>query len=129
MGKFFVRVTIMLVAIYFLLCYTVAQFWGFDILDYSYTILFEIITTIYCFSEGKYHCRYIKFTMLGILACDSVTHLDYAFNLLSETGHNVIPSTLLILGVTTTCVLAIRHFYQVNRLKRLKNGRKQTIAN
>lgn len=123
MGKAFVRFTIIFVAIYFLICYAVAQFWAFDILDYSYTILFEIIATIYCFAEGKYNCRFIKYTMLGILLCDTITHLDYAFNLLSITGHNVIPMFVLIAGLSTTSFLAIRHFYRVSKVKRLKNGR------
>lgn len=123
MGKAFVRLTILFVATYFIVCFAVAQFWGFDMLDYSYTILFEIVTTIYCFSEGKYHCRFIKYTMLGILLCDAVTHLDYAFNLLSVTGHNIIPCFLLISGVSISLFLSIRHFYRVIKVKRLKNGR------
>lgn len=124
MGKALVRITVILVAIYFLVCFIIAQWWGFDLLDYSYIVLFELITTVYCFSEGKYHCRFLKYTMLGILLSDLITHLDYAFNLLSIDGHNLIPLGLIAIGMGTTVTLAIRHFYQVNRLKRLNNGRK-----
>lgn len=123
MGKAFVRFTVIFVAIYFLISFAVAQWIGFDILDYSYTLLFELITTIYCFSEGRYHCKYLKFTMLGILLADTITHLDYAFDLLSVTGHNLIPIFMLASGLATSTFLALRHFYRVFRIKRLNNGR------
>ena len=118
MGKFLVRITTILVAIYFLICYTVAQLWGIDLLDYCYTLLFELIVVVYSFSEGKYHCRYLKTTMLGIFFADLLTHLDYFFDFLSITAHNLIPALFVIIGLTASATEAIIHFIKVRKLKR-----------
>lgn len=117
MGKFLVRVTTILVAIYFLICYTVAQLWGIDLLDYCYTLLFELIVVIYSFSEGKYHCRYLKTTIRGVFLADLSTHLDYFFDFLSVTAHNVVPITFIMLGIIMSANLAISHFIKVRKLK------------
>ena len=118
MGKFLVRITTILVATYFVLSYILAQFWGIDVLDYCYTLLFELIVVIYSFSEGRYHCRYLKTTMLGIFFADLTTHLDYFFNFLSVTAHNLIPLSFVTLGVVCSVYLAISHFIKVRKLKR-----------
>lgn len=118
MGKFLVRITTILVAIYFVLSYILAQFFGIDVLDYCYTLLFELIVVICSFSEGRYHCRYLKTTMLGIFFADLTTHLDYFFDFLSVTAHNLIPLSFVTLGVTCSVYLAISHFIKVRKLKR-----------
>lgn len=126
MGKLLVRFTVVLVAIYFVFCYYVAQYCGEDLLDYSYTLLFELITVCYTFAEGKFHCRYLKFTMLSIFFADLLTRLDYTYDFLSVTSHNLIPIGIIALGIATSLTLAIRHFIQVTRLR---NERRKTIAN
>lgn len=118
MGKFLVRITTILVATYFVLSYILAQFLGIDVLDYCYTLLFELIVVIYSFSEDRYHCRYLKTTMLGIFFADLTTHLDYFFNFLSVTAHNLIPLSFVTLGVVCSVYLAISHFIKVRKLKR-----------
>lgn len=118
MGKFLVRITTILVAIYFVLSYVLAQFWGIDILYYSYTLLFELIVVIYSFSEGKYHCKYLKTTMLGIFFADLVTRIDYFFDFLLVTAHNLIPLSFVTLGMLCSVYLAISHFIKVRKLKR-----------
>lgn len=118
MGKFLVRITTILVAIYFLVCYILAQFWGIDVLDYTYTLLFELIVVIYSFSEGKYHCKFLKTTMLGIFLADLVTRIDYHFDFLSIVAHNMIPITFIMSGIIMSANLAISHFIKVRKLKR-----------
>lgn len=59
MGKVLVRITVVMVSLYLALCYLIAQLYGEDILDDWYSVLFEMIVVVYCFSEGKYHCRYL----------------------------------------------------------------------
>lgn len=120
MGKLFVRLTIVLTSIYLILSYYLAQFQGIDILVNVYTLLFEICVVIYCYSEGKYHCRYIKHTALAILLSDTLTRLDYLFNFLSVEAHNLIPIAILFIGISVSIFKAIRHFYQVTKRRKKK---------
>lgn len=124
MGKFLVRITIVITAVYLTISYCLAQFVGIDILDDWYSVLFECITVVYCFSEGKYHCKYMKYTAISILFSDVLTRVDNEFDFLSVYAHNLTPIGILALGITTSITLAFRHFYKVNKIKRLrqKNG-------
>lgn len=125
MGKFLVRITIVITAVYLITSYCMAQFVGIDILDDWYSVLFECITVVYCFSEGKYHCKYMKYTAISILFSDVLTRVDNEFDFLSVYAHNLIPISILAIGITTSITLAFRHFYRVNKVKKLrqKNGR------
>lgn len=129
MGKFLVRITIILVAFYFLVACVLAQFFGINIITNFYIILFELIVVLYCYSEGKYHCKYLKHTALSILLADTITRLDYHFDFLSVSAHNVIPISIIILGLGTSLYKAIKHFNRVNKLKKKRNEQQRTIAN
>lgn len=126
MGKLFVRLTLVVVSLYMLACFYIAQFYGEDIMDDWYSVLFGIIIAIYAFSEGRYHCRYLKYTAISLPCADAFTRIDNAYDVLSVTAHNLIPIGILALGLGTTITLAIRHFIHVNRLR---NARKRTISN
>jgi uncharacterized integral membrane protein len=123
MGKALVRLTIIGTATYFALSYLFAQFLGIDILLPWYNIPFELCVVVYAFSEGKYHCKYIKYTALAILVSDIITQLDNSFNFLFVELHNIIPLFLIILGVAIGCILAIRHFILVRKLNKRKHGK------
>lgn len=125
MGKFLVRLTLVFVAIYFLFAFLIAQYLGIDILLDFHIVPFELVTVVYCYSEGKYHCRYMKYTALSILLSDTLSRIDNHLDFLTVSAHNLIPISILALGVGTSITLAIRHFIQVTRLK---NARK-TISN
>lgn len=117
MGRFLVRISVILVSIYFVVCYYVAQYYGEDIMDDWYSVLFETIIVVYAFSDGKYHCRYLKYTAITIPITDLLTRLNNHYNFLSITAHNLIPIGILAIGMGTTLTLAIRHFIHVMRLK------------
>ena len=121
MGKFLVRITIVFIALYLVLSFIIAQFFFIDILGNWYIILFETCVVVYCFSEGKYHCEYLKFSALSLLVVDTLTRLDNTFNFLSVTAHNLIPIAILALGIGTSITLALRHFYKVNQLRNKRN--------
>lgn len=123
MGKFFVRITIIIVAIYMILGYAIAQWCGTNIHENWYISLFELIVVVYCYSEGKYHCKYIKWLALALLLSDTLTRLDYSFNFLSSDAANLIPISIFAMSICIMIYQAIRHFYKVSRLKRLNNGR------
>jgi hypothetical protein len=126
MGKVLVRITVVMVSLYLALCYLIAQLYGEDIMDDWYSVLFEMIVVVYCFSEGKYHCRYLKYTAITLPIVDVLTRLDNSNDFLSVAAHNLIPIGIIALGIATPLTLAIRHFIQVTRLR---NGRQKTIAN
>ena len=121
-GKFLVRCTIVITAVYFVLSYLAAQILCIDILTPLYNILLESCIVVYSFSEGKYHCRYIKYTALAILLSEIVTQTDNMFDYLTTGLHNYIPLVLIILGVATGVTLAIRHYVRVIKVKRLKQN-------
>lgn len=125
MGKAIVRLSIIIVAIYMIISYTAAQFFGVDILRYTYNLLFELCVVVYSFSEGKYHCKFIKWTMLGIFLSDCVSHLDYYFEFVPLEIYNYLLGLLLFGSFAFSTILSIRHFCKVRKLKREYNELRQ----
>lgn len=123
MDKVITRFSIVIVTIYFIASYLFAQF-GVDILSRAYTILFELCVVTYTFCSGKFHCKYIRWTALSLLFVDVLNYTDYYFNYIPTSVYNLIPIGILAIGITTSITLAFRHFYKVNKIKRLrqKNG-------
>lgn len=118
MGKFIVRVTLIFTSVYFLVAFYVAQFLGIDIIVYDYyTIPFELCVVVYCHSEGKYHCRFIKHLATSILVTDFLVFLDNSLNFLSVSEHNAVGFCCIATGMGMTLYEAINHFYNVNKLK------------
>lgn len=117
MGKFLVRISIVTVAIYQIIVYLFAQLLLMDISTNLYTLLFELCVVVYTFSEGKYHCKYMKYTALSILLADTLTRLDYMFDFMSVTAHNLIPIAILAIGIGTSITKAFRHFYRTIKLR------------
>lgn len=117
MGKFLVRMTIVTVTIYQIIAYLIAELTGVDILTGNHILLFELCVVVYTFSEGKYHCKYMKYTALSILLADTLTRLDYMFDFMSVTAHNLIPIAILAVGIGTSITKAFIHFYRVIKLK------------
>lgn len=128
MDKFLTRVTVVIVAIYFIVSYILAQFAGIDILRYSYILLFESCVVSYTFCSGKYHCRFIRWTALAILISDIISHTDYYFDYIPTNLFNFIPLAILFFGIAISCTLAIKHFYKVYKLKKLIYEHRQSIS-
>lgn len=114
MGKVLVRLTVIFVAIYFIISYIVAQVFGVNILTSTYVLLFELIAVVYCYSEGRYHCKYMKSTALAILLSDAITRLDYYFDFLPTTAHNIMPIVVFAVGISVSLYKAIKHFSRIN---------------
>lgn len=132
MGKFLVRLTIVFTSIYFLLSFVVAQILGEDIMHDFYVLLFELCVVVYAFSEGTYHCRYIKYTALAILLSDTLTRLDNTYDFLSVSEHNIIPIVILFVGIAMGVIKALYHFYKVskyNNQKMIQDGNNNTNTN
>jgi hypothetical protein len=130
MHKAILRLTIIAVAIYFIVCYLFAQLFGIDLLRSTYVLLFELCLVLIVFNDNsKYFCKFIKWTMLSILVSDTVTHLDYYLNFLTVSVLNYFCAFVLCIGFGTSCTLAIRHFIQVIKIKKRRNESRQLIAN
>ena len=123
MGKFIVRITIILTSIYMVISYMCAQLLGIYILSDWYIVMFELCVTIFCYSEGKYHCKYIKHLSLAILLSETITRIDNYFDFLSVFTHNIIPIMIFSVCVTITLIKAIHHFIKV---RRIINGRRNS---
>lgn len=123
MGKFIVRVSIILTAIYFVISSLLAQILCVDILMPYYVLLFELCVVVYAFSEGKYHCKYIKYTALAVLLSDTLTQLDNAFDFLTIQMHNLIPVAMITVGIFMGVFLAVKHYIRVLKLKEAINER------
>lgn len=123
MDKVITRFSIVIVAMYFIVSYIFAQM-GIDVLTFPYVLLFELCVVTYTFCSGKFHCKYMRWTALSILIVDILNYADYYFNFIPVSVYNIIPIAILALGITTSITLAFRHFYKVNKIKRLrqKNG-------
>ena len=117
MDKGLTRVTIILVAIYFIVSYIFASF-GVDILTNTYALLFEACVVSYTFCSGNFHCRYMRWTAASILLVEILNHTDYYFNYIPVSVFNILPIFILALGLGTSITLAIRHFYKVIQLNK-----------
>lgn len=118
MDRLLVRLTIALTAIYFMISFVYAQFFGIDILADWHSIPFELCVVVSTFTAGRYHCVYMRSTAISLLLCDIITQVDNYYNFLSVSAHNLIPIGILALGLGTSITLAIRHFYKVAKLRR-----------
>lgn len=127
MGKVIVRLTVIFTALYLTLSYLFAQFLGVDILRPYYNLLFELCVVIYTFSEGKYHCKYMKYTALSIIVADALTLIDNAIDFMSVNAHNIIPIAIISGGVIASSTLAMAHFHKVRKLN--KKRREQYLQN
>lgn len=122
MDKGITRLTVIFIAIYFIVSYLFAQLLGMDILRYSYILLLEACVVAYTFCSGKYHCRFVRWTALSILICDTISHADYYFDFIPVECYNLILLAITGTGLATTTALAIRHFYRVRNVKKRRNG-------
>lgn len=126
MGKIIVRLAIVCVAIYLIIAYILAQFVGIDILTNTYTLAFELCVVIYAYSEGKYHCRFIKHTMLSIFISDTMVRLNYLFDVIPSVSFgNYLCGGIVAIGTIISLTKAIIHFYKVRKLKTKRNERRQ----
>ena len=123
MGKLLVRLTVIIVAIYFVISFIVAHVWRIDMASDWFATLFALTIAVYAHSEGKYHCKYLKYTATAIFVCDLLTRLDNTFNFLTAKSHNLIPIAILALGIGTSSFLAIKHFCNVIKLNRKIDAR------
>ena len=120
MDKLFVRLFVLFTALYLIHTYIMAWF-GVECFSDAYIVMAELAICVVMSSQGKYHCKYMKFTAYGLTASDSVTRIDNAFDILGVEAAIVLPLSLIMCSVTISFVLALRHYYRVLKLKHKKH--------
>lgn len=119
MGKFTIRLTIIMVALYIIMCYVVEFALHINIWSQTYYLLFELCTCLCISKQGVYHCKFIKWTAYSILISDSLVCVDNIFDVFPVNFMVLIPPAIIAVGLITTTSLAIRHFIRVQRLKKI----------
>lgn len=125
MSKFIVRITVVFVAIYLIICYLLSVIFSIDIWSQSYYILFELCLCLCISKQGVYHCKYIKWTAYGILVSDTLVCTDNAFDIFPVNFMVLVPAIIISVGLLTTTCMAIRHYVRVKRLKKIWRIREQ----
>ena len=116
MDKLFVRLFVVFTALYLIHTYIMAWF-GVECFSDAYIVIAELAICVVMSSQGKYHCKYMKFTAYGLTASDSVTRIDNSFDILGVEASIILPLSLIMCSVTISFVLALRHYYRVLKLK------------
>ena len=116
MDKLFVRLFVVFTALYLIHTYIMAWF-GVECFSDAYIVMAELAICVVMSSQGKYHCKYMKFTAYGLTASDSVTRIDNAFDILGVEASIILPLSIVMCSVTISFVLALRHYYRVLKLK------------
>lgn len=119
MSKFAVRFTVVSVALYLILCYLIEIFLGKNIWSQTYYLLFELCVCLCISKQGVYHCKYIKWTAYGIFMSDVIVCFDNLLDIFPVNFMVFIPPVIIIMGLSTTTALAIKHYIKVKRLKRI----------
>ena len=120
MDKLFVRLFVVFTTLYFLCTYIMAWY-GVECFSDAYIVMAELAICVVMSSQGKYHCKYMKFTAYGLTASDSVTRIDNAFDILGVEASIILPLSLVMCSLTISFVLALRHYYRVLKLKSKKH--------
>ena len=116
MDKLFVRLFVVFTALYLIHTYIMAWF-GVECFSDAYIVMAELAICVVMSSQGKYHCKYMRFTAYGLTASDSVTRIDNAFDILSVEASIILPLSIVMCSISVSFVLALIHYYKVLKLK------------
>lgn len=119
MSKLFVRITILLVAIYMVICHIAMYFWQVNLWSNTYTVMFELCVCLCISAQGKYQCKYMRWTAYSICLYDTILSADEIFDFIPYSAAVLLPFIIITAGILTTLTLAIRHYIQVKRRKRI----------
>ena len=119
MDKLLVRLFVVSTALYLIHTYIMAWY-GVECFSDAYIVMAELAICVVMSTQGKYHCKYMRFTAYGLTASDSVTRIDNAYDILSVDAAIVLPLSIVMCSVTISFVLALRHYYRLLKLKHKK---------
>ena len=116
MDKLFVRLFVVFTALYLIHTYIMAWF-GVECFSDAYIVMAELAICVVMSSQGKYHCKYMKFTAYGLTASDCITRIDNAFDILGVEASIILPLSIVMCSIVISFMLALRHYYRVLKLK------------
>lgn len=121
MSKLFIRLTVLFVAIYMVVCHIAAVVWQINLWSHTYTVLFEICVCFCITAQGKYHYKFIRWTAYAITLNDTLLSADEMFDFIPYSLIIVLPIIIIAIGLLTTTILALRHYHKIRKLKRQWN--------
>lgn len=121
MNKFIVRITIFYCTLYFL--YVLYYVWnGINVFDDTYKLLLEYCLFVLAKEHPKYHCRFARFLALNLFATESITYVDNEYCIFENAETMLIVlSSMWVISVITTLILAVRHFIRATKIKNKKH--------
>lgn len=121
MNKFIVRITIFYCTLYFL--YVLYYAWnGINVFDDTYKLLLEYCLFVLAKEHPKYHCRFARFLALNLFATESITYVDNEYCIFENAETTLIVlSSMWVISVITTLILAVRHFIRATKVKNNKH--------
>lgn len=117
MGKLFIRLSVVFIAVYLLFVFIGFYIHGENYWSQSYFLLVELCVCIYMSVQGRYHCKYLRWTMYGFTLQDAFTCFLVQFSVSLSYYSTLICIFLLIIGMSITIVLSLRHYRKVRRMK------------
>lgn len=121
LSKMLVRISVIFTATYFVILSVVAIITGISYFNDAYIVVIEGTLCAVCSSQGKFHCKNLRYTCFGIFIYDGLTRLDGAIDFLPVGYLCFIPMLMLVAGMATSIILSINHFRKVRKLKKKKN--------
>lgn len=118
MSKLAIRCTIILVSVYLIACYIVADMFAVDIWRQFYFLPFEMCVCLCISKQGVYHCKYIKWAAYALLLHDTLVCSDVLWDWLPDGMMAVVPPLILTAGLTVTTTLAVQHYIKVRQIKK-----------
>ena len=116
MDRLLVRLFVVFTALYFIHVYIMAWF-GVECFSDAYIVIAELAICVVMSSQGKYHCKYMKFTAYGLTASDSVTRIDNAYDILGVEASIILPLSIIMCSIAISFIMALRHYYRILKLK------------
>ena len=102
-----------------IVCHIISVVWQINLWSHTYTVLFELCVCLCITAQGKYHCKFIRWTAYSICINDALVSADEMFDFLTYSASLLLPIITIAAGLTTTIALAINHYIRVKRLKRI----------
>ena len=127
LSKILVGISVIFTSIYFVLIAILALVYGENYFNDTYIVLIEGTLCAVCSSQGKFHCKNLRYTCYGIFIFDGSTRLDNIIDFIPLGIWYFIPLLILVASMFTSIILSINHFRKVRKLKKKKKEYEQTV--
>lgn len=117
-ARFIVRITIIYIAFVFINTFINSIFLDKEYVNEFYIPLLELCLCIFVWSQGRCHCKYIRWTALSIFISDTITRLDNAYDFIPLGYWCLLPAFILAIGILTTLTLSLKHFIHLWNLQK-----------